>query len=104
MGQDLSERVVEILQASGANDYDQRSALGLACTRSESKKPIVRDSPVMGKRDDLADALLEAVDGYERGEVLDALACAREVINKPFLDPTMNGQQFKARIDKEDRR
>lgn len=94
MNQELNDRVLAVIQASGTNDYDQRSALGMARTWLDKHEPVVRTSHVYGKRDDLAGAIIAEIETMDRDDALDALREARTFVNAPYLDPTMNGQRL----------
>lgn len=91
MNKELNAKVLALVQASGCNEYDQRSALGVAQSCLENKKPVVRDGTYMHLRDDLADALVAAMQDYDPADCKSALQSARAWVNAPFLDPTMNG-------------
>lgn len=93
MNKELNTAVLACIQTSRANEYDQRSALGMARTWLENGKPIVRDGNYMHLRDDLAEALIGEIRDQDIAESVAALQAARAVINEPYLDPTMKGQQ-----------
>lgn len=95
----LNEQILTAVQGCTAGDYCQRSALGMARTWVDKNKPLERPvyTGVVGwkQRDDLAEqliAIMEAEDS-ERDERVTALNAARAVVNAPYLDPSMMGQQ-----------
>jgi hypothetical protein len=92
MNKELNASVLACIQTSGANEYDQRSALGMARTWLENGKPVARDVGFTHKRDDLAEALIEEIRDHDKVESVAALQAARTFINAPYLDPTMKGQ------------
>ena len=98
----LESRVVECVKATTKNmtDYDQRSALGIARSWIDKRKPIERADPFykMGRRDDLAEALVEILKDCEAEEGVAALGVARDMVNAPFLDERMLG--FRAMREK----
>ena len=91
---ELNKRILEAVLESGLNDYDQRSALGMARTWVDQQKPVKR-SEMKGyeKRDDLAELLVGIMEEEEADpdECVAALAAARAKVNEPYLDPTMLG-------------
>jgi hypothetical protein len=95
----VRDRVMALIGASAATmaDFDQRSAIGMARSWVEDGKAIKRNDfqhEMKGRytrRDDLAEALVEAMKGGEPAECIAALSVAREFINKPFEDPNMLG-------------
>lgn len=92
MDAQLNAAVLACVETSGCNDYDQRSALGMARSWIENQKPVVRNGNCMHLRDDLAEALIEEIRDKDRADSIAALQAARAVINESFLDPTMHGQ------------
>lgn len=102
---ELNDRILEAVQESSAriDDYGQRSAIGMARSWIDSGKPIEREINLADKytaRDDLAEALVTIMEGFDasRQEQVNALAVAREWVNAPFLDSTMNGQRDKGNL------
>lgn len=95
----VRDRVMALIEGTVATmaDFDQRSALGMARSWIENAKPIKRNDfqqqfkGTYAQRDDLAEALVMAMQGGEPDEQIVALAGAREFINKPFEDPAMLG-------------
>jgi hypothetical protein len=91
---ELSDQVLERVQTSGLSDQDKRSAIGMARTWVEKRKPIKR-SEISGyeKRDDLAVAIISIMEASaaESKQCIAALKHARAVINRPFRDSTMLG-------------
>lgn len=91
---ELTQRVVDIVRGTAGklSDSDQRSALGMARTWLEKREPIKRQVNLAGfkNRDDLAEALVEALEGREHEESLEALAAARAWVNAPYqADPEL---------------
>jgi hypothetical protein len=93
MNKELNAAVLALVQTSGCNEYDQRSALGMARSWLETGKPVARDSNFMHLRDDLAEALITEIRDMDHSDAVAALQSARAVINAPYIDPTMSGQQ-----------
>lgn len=99
MNQELNEKILRVVQTVGRNDYLQRSAIGIARSWVDKRKPVER--PVKygdgdwEARDDLAVELVGIMVGEPatREEYIGALAEARAWVNEPVLDPTMLGQQ-----------
>lgn len=91
----LNKSVAELVTSSGLNDFDQRSALGIARSSVEpNAKPYegaVAVKHLMKGRDELALRLIAVLDGVKRDEAVAALAHARSLINAPYLDATMLG-------------
>ncbi len=90
----LTSRVIAVVQATTGemSDHDQRSALGMACSWVRNGKTIIRQSyfqSMFKRRDDLAEALVEALRDGDKVEQVAALGKAREVLNAPFADPGM---------------
>jgi hypothetical protein len=88
--------IIALVEGAGVNQYDQRSALGVARSWMDSGEfagagPGLEN--LYGGRDRLARSLVAALEGVPRGEQLVALASAREKVNAPFLDPAMMGFQ-----------
>lgn len=85
---ELAEMMVTHIEALGINDYDQRSALGMARTWVDKRDPI-RWNPEQvhyEKRDELAQTLvglMEANPGTNE-EYVEALQAARSHVNKPY--------------------
>lgn len=98
---ELTSRIQECVRASGLGDVDQRSAIGIARTWVEKRKPLKR-SEIDGfeKRDDLAAALVGIMEEIpsDPKDYTKALAKVRAEINEPFRDSTMLGA--KARLEK----
>jgi hypothetical protein len=94
---ELFEQVMACIDGSGTNDYQQRSALGIARTWVDKRKPhervVHKENANETKRDDLAEKLIELFEAVPAGkdEYIDALTAAREVINLPYFDPRSNG-------------
>lgn len=93
MVKNLSDGVLAIVQGSPLGDRDVRSALGMARSWMDNGKAIVRTNAVYGVRDDLAEELITEIRDMDREDSLVALSDAREWLNAPFTDPTMNGQK-----------
>lgn len=103
MATGLADGVLALVQGSGVSDSDQRSALGMARTWLEKGQPIVRAPESFGLRgrDDLAEALIGEIAGMDKADAVEALGVARDWVNAPFVDPSMNGQKFgRAKIEK----
>jgi len=106
MNQDLNDRVMNAIldTQSTMPDNDQRSAIGMAESYLRTGKAIVRQTihpTLYARRDDLAERFVEIVQVEDKNDAKMALRLAREYINAPFIDPTMNGQlDGKARIEK----
>ena len=94
---ELFEQMMGAIGESGTNDYQQRSALGIARTWVEKRKPhervVYKELANETKRDNLAEKLIALMDAnpQTKAEYIDALAEVREEINKPFFDPRSNG-------------
>lgn len=102
MNQELNERVLDAVTEAGSrlDDYGQRGALGMARMWMEHGR-INREQNPMDKhihRDNLAEVLVGLIEGHDREDQKAALAYARNVINEPFRDPSMNGQKNQAAI------
>jgi hypothetical protein len=84
----LAEQMIAQIEASGINDYDQRSALGMARSWVDKREPI-RWNPEQvhyEKRDDLAQGLvglMEANPGTNE-EYVEALLEVRKKVNGPY--------------------
>lgn len=95
---ELNDRILECVRTSGLADYDRRSAIGIARTWVEKRKPFKR-SEIDGyeKRDALAASLVQIMEEIpsEPKQYAAALQKARKEINRPFHDPTMLGAQVK---------
>lgn len=91
MSKELNAKVLALVQASGCNEYDQRSAMGIANTWIETQKLVSRDSSYMHLRDDLAESLIDVMRDNPRADCKAALQSARAVVNAPHRDETMNG-------------
>lgn len=95
----LNEQILEAIQGCTAGDYCQRSALGMARTWVDKRKPV--DRPVKygdgdwQVRDDLAEELVGIMEANpaDRLDYIQALGEARAWVNAPFVDPTMQGQK-----------
>lgn len=91
----LSDEIISLIEASGINDYDQRSAIGMARSWVDNQKPIVWNPEQIEnrKRDQLAKdivAILEANLATEE-EYVAALRTARDHVNAPFQVATHSG-------------
>lgn len=99
MGKDLNGRVLGCVQAVSAtvNDYDQRSAIGMARSWIDNGELAVwhsdksKDQVQYPKRDELAGAIVEVLAGAKREDMVAALASARAAVNEPFRDASMAG-------------
>lgn len=93
MNEALSQAVMECVLASSAhvNDYDQRSALGMARSWLDNQEPIRwnPDQVHYPLRDALAEELVKLIEEAEPEDAIVALSLAREKVNEPFLDPGM---------------
>lgn len=94
----LSDQIITLLTASEINDYDQRSALGMARSWVDNQKPITWNPEQVqnAKRDQLAKdivALLEE-NPADEAEHVEALLKAREHVNAPFQVETHSGQRL----------
>ncbi len=91
----LSEQIIQQVQASGINDYDQRSAIGMARTWVDKREPIVWNPNQVEypKRDQLAKDLVAIFEGNPATdeEYIEALKAAREVVNAPYQVETHGG-------------
>ena len=95
---ELNETVLAAVTGSGINDYDQRSAIGMArmwLDNPKSLKLAANPADLYAGRDQLAADLVLLMDGRERVECVEALSAARAEVNAPFLDPAMLGFQAK---------
>lgn len=96
---ELAQRLLEIIELAKATEGDQRSALGMARTWVENRKPIQRQTYFVEqfkRRDDLAEALVSAMSFEEPVDCIAALGSVRRHLNAPFIDLSMNGQQGRA--------
>jgi len=96
MSKELNTIVIELVFASGCNDFDQRSALGMVDRFVQAQVMPERqvNTPALYKgRDDLAEALVTLLEGEKKADQLRALAVARAKVNEPFRDRTMVGFQ-----------
>lgn len=94
---ELGEQLTECVMSSGLNDYDQRSAIGMARSWVDKREPIRwnPDQIQCEKRDDLAKALvaLMAENPAEDEDYIEALQDARREVNRPFQSEAMLGFQ-----------
>lgn len=76
------------------NDYDHRSAIGMARSWVDNQKPITwnADQIEYRNRDDLAKALVKLLEGHDYEAQIDALYEVRKRVNAPYLDPRMAGR------------
>lgn len=94
----LNDQIVSCVVDSGINDYDQRSAIGMARTWVDKREPI-RWNPEQieyPKRDQLAKdivAIFEANPATNE-EYVEALQDARRVVNAPFQVQTHGGARL----------
>ena len=98
---ELNEQIISAVMNSGLNDYDQRSAIGMARTWVDKREPIKYNPEQIEypKRDQLAKdlvALMEATPA-ENEEYVEALAAARREVNRPFqnVDTRSRGSLLK---------
>lgn len=98
MSKQLDEQVTKVvLDLSGTiNDYDQRSAIGMARSWIDNGELAVwhpdksKDQVQYPKRDALATAIVEILAGAtKREDMVAALAGARAKVNEPFVDASM---------------
>lgn len=94
----LSEQICQCVEDTNKtmNDYDQRSAIGMARSWVDNQKPIERNDyapQLHANRDNLAEALVTILEGHERDEQIQALRDVRQMVNAPFIDPRMMGYQ-----------
>lgn len=98
----LTEQVKTCVADAGVmvNDYDQRSAMGMARSWLDNQKPIAwkPDQIEYPKRDHLAKDLVVMLEGHDREDQITALLEARKMVNEPFSDPSMAG--YRAARDK----
>ncbi len=89
----LSDQIISCVNESGLNDYDQRSAIGMARSWLENGKPITWNPEQVRneKRDQLAKDLVALMDGQDKAECIEALSDARRVVNAPFQIETSGG-------------
>jgi len=106
MNTELNAKILAVIQTVGRNDYLQRSALGMARSWVDKRKPIDRPEKYLDgsweKRDDLAASLVAIMEDNpsERADYILALGKAREWVNEPFIDPTMLGQRAGKQLQK----
>ena len=85
---ELREKIITCVVDSGLNDYDQRSALGMARSWVDGHELqlAVNSLDLKPKRDQLAQDLVAIMEEYlaENEEYIEALRAARAVVNKPF--------------------
>lgn len=92
----LTEQMIESVTVSSVkvNDYDQRSAIGMARTWVDRREPIKWkvEQVEYPNRDQLAKDLVALMEGVDdRDEMIDALQGVRAHVNAPFADPSMLG-------------
>ncbi len=93
----LTEQMIECVAAAvKVNDYDQRSAIGMARTWVDRREPIKwkAEQVEYPNRDQLAKDLVALMEGVDdRDEMIEALQGVRAHVNAPFVDPSMLGWQ-----------
>jgi hypothetical protein len=93
----LSERFIDMMGATEKmGDGQQRSALGIVDSylrggRVEFKEPKLDEDGIPGDRDSLAMILIGLLDEATQAEGRVASHAARDFINAPYRDKTMNG-------------
>lgn len=92
----LTEQMIECVEAASVNvnDYDQRSAIGMARTWVDRREPIKWkvEQIHVPNRDKLAEDLVALMEGVDdRDEMIEALQGVRAHVNAPFVDPSMLG-------------
>ena len=93
----LTEQLIEMVDAAvKVNEYDRRSAIGLARSWVDKREPIRAnpDQIEYPNRDQLARGLVTLLESAsDRDAQIEALQSARAYINAPFVDATMLGFQ-----------
>jgi hypothetical protein len=94
----LKDAIITRVEASGLNDYDQRSAIGMARTWVDKREPIRwnPDQIEYPKRDQLAKDLVAIMEENlaENEEYIEALQAARAKVNAPFQVETHGGARL----------
>lgn len=94
----LSDQIIALLDLSGINDYDQRSAIGMARSWVDNQKPITWNPEQVqnAKRDQLAKdiVMLLGENPADEAEYVAALSEARAHVNAPFQVATHSGQRL----------
>jgi|ERR1041384_825671 hypothetical protein len=83
----LNDLIISLVTESGLNDYDQRSAIGMARNWVDKREPIKSNPEQVQfpKRDKLARDLVAAMEENpaEESEYVAALNEARKIVNAP---------------------
>lgn len=94
----LSDSIITLLTNSGINDYDQRSALGMARSWVDNQKPVTWNPEQVEnrKRDQLAKDIVALLEDNpaEDEEYVAALSDARAHVNAPFQVATHSGRRL----------
>ncbi len=95
----LAEKMIELVDSTKEfiNDYDHRSAIGMARTWVDKREPIKWNPEQVHypNRDKLAEDLVALMVEYGGGrdELIEALREVRGHVNAPFVNPAMLGWQ-----------